>query len=282
MTLTMTTPTIAHPPPPHRRCLDRRLRHRRHPVDGRRRRPARHQLLPERRHRRHRPATRRRPRLPHAVHGPRRLRHGLARAVAPAAPRHDPRRHRHRSGHPRRCRHVGPRPPLVRDLPRASSPSPRPPSAVGFSPASRAKLTQPRRPIMSQKLTPASGFRRTSKPPPNTTPASSNRRAASTARFPDGRPLTAHVDILGTTFMILGDSPEFKPNESISFLHRLQGPGRGRLLLEPLRRRRRRGIDVRLVQGQVRHLAGRSSPRRHAAAPSAAPTPPAARAPSRR
>ena len=39
-----------------------------------------------------------------------------------------------------------------------------------------------------------------------------------TSRFPDGRPLTAHVDILGTTFMILGDSQDFKPNESISFL----------------------------------------------------------------
>lgn len=39
-----------------------------------------------------------------------------------------------------------------------------------------------------------------------------------TSRFPDGRPLTAHVDILGTTFMILGDTDQFKPNESISFL----------------------------------------------------------------
>ena len=39
-----------------------------------------------------------------------------------------------------------------------------------------------------------------------------------TSRFPDGRPLTAHVDILGTTFMILGDSQDFNPNESISFL----------------------------------------------------------------
>jgi len=39
-----------------------------------------------------------------------------------------------------------------------------------------------------------------------------------TSRFPDGRPLTAHVDILGTTFMLLGDSQDFKPNPSISFL----------------------------------------------------------------
>jgi predicted 3-demethylubiquinone-9 3-methyltransferase (glyoxalase superfamily) len=39
-----------------------------------------------------------------------------------------------------------------------------------------------------------------------------------TSRFPDGRPLTAHVDILGTTFMILGDSQDFRPNESISFM----------------------------------------------------------------
>ena len=38
-----------------------------------------------------------------------------------------------------------------------------------------------------------------------------------TARFPDGRPLTAHVDILGTSFMLLGDSRDFKFNESISF-----------------------------------------------------------------
>ena len=37
------------------------------------------------------------------------------------------------------------------------------------------------------------------------------------ARYPDGRPLTAHVDILGTTFMLLGDQTEFKPNESVSF-----------------------------------------------------------------
>jgi predicted 3-demethylubiquinone-9 3-methyltransferase (glyoxalase superfamily) len=39
-----------------------------------------------------------------------------------------------------------------------------------------------------------------------------------TSRFPDGRPLTAHVDILGITFMLLGDSQDFKPNESVSFL----------------------------------------------------------------
>lgn len=39
-----------------------------------------------------------------------------------------------------------------------------------------------------------------------------------TSRFPDGRPLTGHVDILGTTFMILGDQAEFKPNESVSFM----------------------------------------------------------------
>ena len=39
-----------------------------------------------------------------------------------------------------------------------------------------------------------------------------------TSRLPDGRPLTAHVDILGTTFMLLGDSRDFKPNPSISFL----------------------------------------------------------------
>jgi predicted 3-demethylubiquinone-9 3-methyltransferase (glyoxalase superfamily) len=39
-----------------------------------------------------------------------------------------------------------------------------------------------------------------------------------TARFPDGRPLTAHVDILGTSFMLLGDSRDFKFNESVSFL----------------------------------------------------------------
>jgi predicted 3-demethylubiquinone-9 3-methyltransferase (glyoxalase superfamily) len=37
------------------------------------------------------------------------------------------------------------------------------------------------------------------------------------ARYPDGRPLTAHVDILGTTFMLLGDQTQFKPNESVSF-----------------------------------------------------------------
>ena len=39
-----------------------------------------------------------------------------------------------------------------------------------------------------------------------------------TSRFPDGRPLTGHVDILGTTFMILGDQTELKPNDSISFM----------------------------------------------------------------
>ena len=39
-----------------------------------------------------------------------------------------------------------------------------------------------------------------------------------TARFPDGRPLTAHVDILGTSFMLLGGSRDFKFNESVSFL----------------------------------------------------------------
>jgi len=39
-----------------------------------------------------------------------------------------------------------------------------------------------------------------------------------TSRFPDGRALTAHVDILGTTFMFLGDQTEFRPNESISFM----------------------------------------------------------------
>lgn len=39
-----------------------------------------------------------------------------------------------------------------------------------------------------------------------------------TARFPDGRALTAHVDIFGTSFMLLGDSRDFKFNESVSFL----------------------------------------------------------------
>ena len=38
-----------------------------------------------------------------------------------------------------------------------------------------------------------------------------------TARYPDGRPLTAHVDILGTTFMLLGDQTKLKPNDSVSF-----------------------------------------------------------------
>lgn len=38
------------------------------------------------------------------------------------------------------------------------------------------------------------------------------------ARFPDGRPLTAHVEILGTSFMLLGDTRDFKFNESVSFL----------------------------------------------------------------
>ncbi len=42
-------------------------------------------------------------------------------------------------------------------------------------------------------------------------------KANLTARYPDGRPLTAHVDILGTTFMLLGDQTQFKPNESVSF-----------------------------------------------------------------
>ena len=39
-----------------------------------------------------------------------------------------------------------------------------------------------------------------------------------TSRLPNGNPITAHVDILGTTFMILGDSRDFKFNESVSFL----------------------------------------------------------------
>ncbi len=39
-----------------------------------------------------------------------------------------------------------------------------------------------------------------------------------TARLPDGKPLTAHVDILGTNFMILGDSRDWKFNESVSFM----------------------------------------------------------------
>ena len=39
-----------------------------------------------------------------------------------------------------------------------------------------------------------------------------------TARLPDGKPLTAHVDILGTTFMILGDSRDWTFNESVSFM----------------------------------------------------------------
>lgn len=39
-----------------------------------------------------------------------------------------------------------------------------------------------------------------------------------TARLPDGKPLTAHVDILGTTFMLLGETRDFKFNESVSFM----------------------------------------------------------------
>ena len=38
------------------------------------------------------------------------------------------------------------------------------------------------------------------------------------ARMPDGNPITVHVDILGTTFMLLGQSPDFTFNESVSFM----------------------------------------------------------------
>lgn len=43
-------------------------------------------------------------------------------------------------------------------------------------------------------------------------------KAPTYSYFPDGRPLTAHVDILGTTFMILGDKTDFQFTESVSFL----------------------------------------------------------------
>ena len=39
-----------------------------------------------------------------------------------------------------------------------------------------------------------------------------------TARLPDGKPLTAHVDILGTTFMLLGETRDYRFNESVSFV----------------------------------------------------------------
>lgn len=38
-----------------------------------------------------------------------------------------------------------------------------------------------------------------------------------TANYPDGRMLTAHVDILGTTFMLLNGGPEFPFTEAVSF-----------------------------------------------------------------
>jgi predicted 3-demethylubiquinone-9 3-methyltransferase (glyoxalase superfamily) len=41
--------------------------------------------------------------------------------------------------------------------------------------------------------------------------------APSINRMPDGSVLTAHVDILGTTFMLLNGNSEQKPNDSISF-----------------------------------------------------------------
>lgn len=42
-------------------------------------------------------------------------------------------------------------------------------------------------------------------------------KIVNTAKYPDGRMLTAHVEMLGTVFMLLNGGPQFKFTEAVSF-----------------------------------------------------------------
>ena len=64
----------------------------------------------------------------------------------------------------------------------------------------------------------------------------------------------------GTRFIGINGGPQFPFSEAVSFTGRVQGPGRGRLLLGQAGRRRRR-VAMRLAQGPIRaELADRSDP----------------------
>jgi predicted 3-demethylubiquinone-9 3-methyltransferase (glyoxalase superfamily) len=71
---------------------------------------------------------------------------------------------------------------------------------------------------MSQKLTPCLWFDDRIEEAANYYAAVFKGKVTNIAHYPDGRVLTAHVDMLGTTFMLLNGGADFKFSEAVSFM----------------------------------------------------------------
>jgi predicted 3-demethylubiquinone-9 3-methyltransferase (glyoxalase superfamily) len=71
---------------------------------------------------------------------------------------------------------------------------------------------------MSQKITPCLWFDDRIEEAANFYAKVFKGKITSTQRYPDGRLLTAHVDILGTTFMLLNGGDRHKFTEATSFV----------------------------------------------------------------
>jgi predicted 3-demethylubiquinone-9 3-methyltransferase (glyoxalase superfamily) len=70
---------------------------------------------------------------------------------------------------------------------------------------------------MSQKITPCLWTDDRIEDAANYYAAVFRGKVLNVAHYPDGRALTAHVDMLGTTFMLLNGGPQFKYTEAVSF-----------------------------------------------------------------
>jgi predicted 3-demethylubiquinone-9 3-methyltransferase (glyoxalase superfamily) len=71
---------------------------------------------------------------------------------------------------------------------------------------------------MAQKITPCLWFDDRIEEAANYYAKVFKGKVTNIARYPDGRVLTAHVDMLGTTFMLLNGGPQFKFSEAVSFM----------------------------------------------------------------
>ncbi|MBI4920545.1 MAG: VOC family protein [Devosia nanyangense] len=71
---------------------------------------------------------------------------------------------------------------------------------------------------MSQKITPCLWFDDRIEEAANYYARVFKGKITNIAHYPDGRVLTAHVDMLGTVFMLLNGGPDFKFTEATSFL----------------------------------------------------------------
>jgi predicted 3-demethylubiquinone-9 3-methyltransferase (glyoxalase superfamily) len=70
---------------------------------------------------------------------------------------------------------------------------------------------------MSQKITPCLWFDDRIEEAANYYAKIFKGKVTGMSRYPDGRVLTAHVDMLGLTFMLLNGGPLFKFTEAVSF-----------------------------------------------------------------